>query len=423
MRGCTAAGLTMRAATGTFALLTRRRFGASVTGLAHEDKHVRDRTSEARASHQRLAKRIAGWSAAIATGVLLCSPAFGQTVRIDDQLARAVTLSGGDRGRITEFVDQYRAELLSDDRTDVATARAALTDVLTKNRSVVSVAFRQGLAGELSDEVEQLIDAGETWRKLVGLRLAADLATESNVRLVDRAIDDADTSVRFFAMFASETVFDTVSVSSPAVTERTLGRLLERVGTVLAETDDARLADAAVRSIGAAIGVPASRIEGLSARGVSVLASSSAKLALATDTNDATDESVLPLVRAGLILRDFVAVNADLPAESSRETVGYGGDLVAFVSKRVNQANADDSVPSGFDIQLVGIGASLVFFGEQKRAGTLRQAPCIGQVELVEPLEARDFAKFRVEAQRLIGESGVLVNCQGLGFDPLRFDR
>ncbi|MEM7754292.1 MAG: hypothetical protein AAF297_01500 [Planctomycetota bacterium] len=356
--------------------------------------------------------------AAVLAG-LSVSPAHGQLVAIDEELARAVTISGEGRGRIDAFVGRHRERLMSDDRTDVVTARAALSEPLADTR--VSVAFRQALASALETELQTLAGSDESWRRLVGLRLAADLATENTARLIDAAVDADEPEVRYFAMFAIETIFDTVAGSSAAVTDRTLNRLLEHAGTAVSETEDPRYADAAIRAIGAAATIPDGRIAGLAPRAIGVLADATSALTRRSPAIKADATSALPLIRGGLIVRNYVAANDELPREVALQTIGFGGDLVAFVFARTEQAGGvDDAEP--IDFQLAGIGASLVFFGEQARARATRDQPRVGQVDLVTPMRDGDLANFRSRVLSLVGDAGALRRAP-LSFPGERFDR
>jgi len=379
----------------------------------------RARPGAVRCAHRPAGRRWAAVAIAAVLALPTARPAFGQIVQIDEELARAVSINAAGRERIDEYVGRYTDDLLSDDRTAVVNARDALSTPLADER--VSVAFRQALGTALEDELAALVSADESWRRLVGLRLAADLATERTAASIERALGSDRNEVRFFAMFAAESLFDTVARSSAAVTDQTLTRLLERAAGELSETDDPRLADAAVRTVAAAVMMPRNRVEGLGYRAVGLLADSAATMARRTDSATADGVVVLPLVRAGLVLRDFIAVNSDVPRDASVAAIGYGGDLVAFVFERSEAAPDGDEIPA-IDLQLAGIGASLVFFGEQNRARADRDAPRVENVDLVTPLREDDRANFRARALGLVGESGALRR-PPFRFAEGRFDR
>ena len=405
--------------------LTGRRAAGSVAGGRTADgacPSPRFRRSE-RVCTVRHRTRSAGWIACV---VAACCAAFApstavaQLVQIDEDLARAVSIGPSQRTQIDAFIERHREGLLSSDRTDVVNARQSLSDPLADAR--VSVAFRQAYSEALTDEIDALSGAEEPWRRLVGLRLAADVATQRTAAIVRAAVDAPEAEVRLFSMFAIETVFDTITRSSAAITDQTLAGLVDTLGEVIRETDDPRLADAAVRALGTAIQVPESRVAGLNTRAVRTLASSTSNMARRVDAVEATDVSALPLVRAGLLIRDYVAVTS-VPRDAAMEAVGLGGDLIAFVFERVEARAAEGNREAeAMDIQLAGIGQALIFFGEQSRAAADRDRPRVEQVELVDPLRDADLANFRARALSLIGDDGALRR-PPLSFPDDRFVR
>lgn len=326
--------------------------------------------------------------------------------QLEDSTVRAVAVGSGQRSQIEAYVARHVAGLMSDNKTRVVTARDALSDPLTDAR--VSVAFRQAYAALLAESIAELAGSTETWRRLVGLRLAADIATQDTIRVIESAMASDPPEIRYFSLFATETVFDAVATSAPAVTDRTLLDLVRRLGETISTTDDARLADAAVRALQSAMNIPESRVAGVRTGAVTTLARTAADLARRTDAIAADDVAALPLVRAGLAVRDYVAVaGSEVPAPAATEAVGFGGDLIAFVFQRVER-DPSRAAENRVNVQLAGIGSSLAYFGDQRRAAATRSPAVFEVIDLVAPLRDGDLATFRARALRLIGEAGYL---------------
>jgi hypothetical protein len=331
---------------------------------------------------------------------------YAQVAQLDESTIRAVSVGGTQRSQIEAYVSRHLEGLMSDNRTRAVTAREALSEPLTDAR--VSVAFRQAYSGLLSQSISELTQSTDSWRRLVGLRLAADIATQDAIRVIEDAMASDEPEIRYFSLFATETVFDAVATSAPAVTDRALLELVQRLGETVSTTDDARLADAGVRALQSAMNIPESRVAGVRTGAVTTLARSAAELARRTDAVDADDVTALPLVRAGLAVRDYVAVaGSEVPASAATEAVGFGGDLIAFVFQRVER-NPSEAGENRINIQLAGIGSSLAYFGDQRRAAATRSPAVFEVIDLVAPLRSGDLGTFRARALRLIGEAGYL---------------
>ncbi len=329
-----------------------------------------------------------------------------QVSSLEDSTVRAVSMGATQRSQIEAYVARHAEGLMSENRSRVVAARDALSDPLTDAR--VSVAFRQAYSSLLSENIGQLAGSAETWRRLVGLRLAADIATQETIRVIEAAMASDEPEIRYFSQFATETVFDAVATSAPAVTDRALLDLVRRLGETISTTDDARLADAAVRALQSAMNIPESRVAGVRTGAVTTLARSAAELARRTEAIGADDVVALPLVRAGLAVRDYVAVaGSEVPASAATEAVGLGGDLIAFVFQRVER-DPSEAGKNRVNIQLAGIGSSLAYFGDQRRAAASRSPAVLEVIDLVAPLRNGDLATFRARALRLIGEAGYL---------------
>lgn len=329
-----------------------------------------------------------------------------QVSSLEDSTVRAVSMGATQRSQIEAYVARHAEGLTSENRSRVVAARDALSDPLTDAR--VSVAFRQAYSSLLSENIGQLAGSAETWRRLVGLRLAADIATQETIRVIEAAMASDEPEIRYFSQFATETVFDAVATSAPAVTDRALLDLVRRLGETISTTDDARLADAAVRALQSAMNIPESRVAGVRTGAVTTLARSAAELARRTEAIGADDVVALPLVRAGLAVRDYVAVaGSEVPASAATEAVGLGGDLIAFVFQRVER-DPSEAGKNRVNIQLAGIGSSLAYFGDQRRAAASRSPAVLEVIDLVAPLRNGDLATFRARALRLIGEAGYL---------------
>jgi hypothetical protein len=346
--------------------------------------------------------------------------ASAQVAQLQPNVIRAVTLGSSDRAQIARYVERYVTGLMSDDRTAVVDARDALSEPLTD--AEVSVAFRQAYSEALAEPIAELAGSDETWRRFVGLRLAGDVATENSVGVILDAMDADIPEVRFFSMFAAETLFDASAGSASAITDRSLLNLTERLGRVVATSDDARIVDSAVRALQAAIAVPEARVEGVGANAVSVLSRSASELALRLPALDADEVTVLPLLRAGLAIRDRIALaGSDVSRETAMEAIGLGGDLIAFVFQRAEAQDTED-LGGRINVQLANIGAALAFFGDQKRAQATNSPEVIELIDLATPLREGDVSTFRTRVLRLIGDSGLLRR-EPISMPGERFER
>jgi len=142
-------------------------------------------------------------SATIALGVVvsLCNAsALGQAqdgAQLPADLLRQPNLSPSQEDRVAAYVQAHAADLGSSDPIVAERARSALLDPLSEG---VSAGFRIAYSGELTPRLDQLVGPGIEGRVVRNaLRLAASLATDQSLRLIESSLQDRRPTVRYAA--------------------------------------------------------------------------------------------------------------------------------------------------------------------------------------------------------------------------------
>ncbi|MAY74056.1 MAG: hypothetical protein CMJ31_04890 [Phycisphaerae bacterium] len=272
----------------------------------------------------------------------------------------------------------------------------------------VSVRFRQLYGDALDPAIRELLDDRETtWRRLTGLRLAARLATEKSVRIIEDRLDDQRVEDRFFAAFGVELIFESARRSTPAISPARLQRLVDELAAGVEDERNHLLAGVRARALASAGRVPDSAVAGLGEYARVRLANAIAARVrdLPTDRGAAGDLELRTCLQAADSLRNALVDPGLTPTEEfSRAAAGLAGDMIDHVLDRMqaNIAGAGDS--ASMDAKLVGIAGQLAVFADEKLAQATRGQPRLPEVvrDLKAPFESGRLGEFRNAAATLL---------------------
>lgn len=334
--------------------------------------------------------------------------AWGQVNTLDPALVRSPTLTGEAAGRVDAYAAALLSDLGGDDADRAERAKDSLVGAL--GDPLVSVAFRQAMSERVVPLMAERFAASEASVevRLTALRLAGELATDRSVALIRGAMDDPAEEIRYFAVFACELVFNELRTAQPAVSDARAADLVDALAARLGQATDPRHADVAGRALAEAVSVPREAIAGLSDRALRALVIGFASRVRAApgDTpapmSDAEWRELLGVVRAAEVAQTEVAVpRSDLPAETSREIVGFGADIVAFVLDRVEGGEIDAADLPRL-VLLTRVAEAMIEYGAQRMndAGSPVEAPRVG--ELAALLEGGKVREFRTEGLSLV---------------------
>lgn len=235
-------------------------------------------------------------------------------------------VSGEDRDAIRRYVDTHKAGL-SGDADAISRARRALLTPLRGRE--VAPAFRVEYAALLVPTLRSLAADKQDQAAINATILAGELATKDAMGVLSLSLKDSRPAVRLVAAQGFARTFTAARTGQPAIVARdALGAIKELETAFLAESDP-NVADSIAGAFDAAIRAEPSRLPGVRAEAVKVLAGCAG--ARARDGKSAALASAL--ARAGESLLD--AVNEINPAMQLSpdllvEAGGLAGDLIAW---------------------------------------------------------------------------------------------
>ena len=358
----------------------------------------------------RFAKLLTGtWSrprgvamlAASALAVCLPAPAAtAQIQRIDEATARSVTLSGSQRDEVDRFVSTYAPLVFGDDPAESA---RGLEELLTPLRDPgVSVAFRQALAELLRQQIAEAIaddrvvisdaDGNETVNAAPysAMRLAGELATQNTVGLIEAELDADNDGRRFFAIYATESVFYAAANAAPAVTpgalynqrgDRSTG-LIAVLGDRLEAEPSARHAAAIVRSLTEASTIREEQFADAASAALARIGNGASARARASRGEEVTTEERLVWLTAGQSMFRAIAQSGGRGSdrEAGLASIRLAGHLVASVyedleAERLPPVDERGGESAVVPRQMLQLARNLLTFGDQAHASASGRAP------------------------------------------------
>lgn len=307
------------------------------------------------------------WALGLVLALVPAGGAAGQPVPqpLADGVVRGVVRAGDENDRaVMAFVERLAGDLRGGDAAAVARAAGALIEPLRSGQA--SVGFRQSMARALRPTIDALVGSAEAESRMVGLRLAGELAEQSTVEILEGAMGPGrEAADRLFAIVMVESVFRAVGKSAPAVTPARLIGLAERLGTDIAEDPDPLRVDARVRALLAASEVRGDSSAGLSERALVVLGVRGGAYASGLAV-DAGPEAMRPVIRVlDAVRRRLIGGGDPTPKDAVRAAMGMAADQMSRVERRVRQNEVVVDEPGTLDSIVFNLSASVTKLADQ----------------------------------------------------------
>ena len=298
---------------------------------------------------------------------LLLAPAGHALAQADlpANIVQSTSLSEPQKQAIADYASSGITLFQSENWTEARRGRDQL--LLPLADTAASVAFRLEYSRLLTDTLKAAAATGQPdIKRLNALRILGAIATAQSTGPIADHLADASPAIRFMAAQAAGAAFRALATSSPALPASDAVRLVNGIAKLAESESDVMVFDGAVIALVEATRVEQSGYGELRDAAFTRMSRAvGAKVrALPTDT---TDEALMSAVlRAGIAARDGLSIARTPASEAvSKELAGFGGDLIAYVLKRVK---AGHMPPPGSGTlraaleQTVSVGEANVFF-------------------------------------------------------------
>ncbi|MEQ8770381.1 MAG: hypothetical protein RIB60_07725 [Phycisphaerales bacterium] len=312
--------------------------------------------------------------------------ATAQVETLDPRVISSSSISGSDRSAIESFVTAHAAGLTSDTFNNVRRSRTALLAPLAESNATVS--FRNAYADAIWPTIESLLDADDATRRLTGMRLAGMLGTdEAAGRLVDLLMSD-DAGVRVFAAGRLGDTLSTVGPAAAAISPDAAAEIIDALGDAIANDDEPRVADAAVRALEQAMQIRPGLLNQARARAIRVLSESASERIAALGEGETAVEFSL---RVCGVVRAAVSTNDPVTTDAARAAIAAGADVLAGVVETYDarQPATDEQ------IGLVSAAEATIFFARRQHAQATNTPANFGATNFAQTLQAENLTERR----------------------------
>lgn len=346
-------------------------------------------------------------------------PAVGvaQVDALPATIIRAASIGPNEQSQIDAFVQRYAPALSSSDYEEVKRARDFLLAPLEQDG--FSVDFRQKYSQALWPTMKALMESGNPFEQLTGMRLAGQAATEQPTQALIKLLSSDDAGVRVFAAGRLGMVLKSSATSVSGISPETAASVARALGERVRADDELRVADASVRALGEATVMPPKAVNGLREVAIRELGDAiGARLRGKRAHLEPGNEELLVALRAlGLVGQAVADATASPGAETAKSAVGAGGDAVAYILARFDAdlIGEDKTV----EVRVLRAAETALVFGRQRYAEAKGTTQAIAPTKLAEQLQSERPRDFRIAATGLLGPSSDLV--REFGFKPDRF--
>lgn len=331
-----------------------------------------------------------GFLCAAALGVASLSPsALAQGV-LPDELVASPQLSGADEQRVESYAKSLAPGLVDGDSGAARDARDAAMDPL--ERDEVSVAFRIAYAEAMLPTLRRLIAGAEPARRLTGIRLAGELATDNSADLVVASLSSKNAAERYMAVASVGRIFQAAGEQPPAVARNRLDALIDELDRLIRAEPDPAIVDAGVRSLLDASAIPESVLPGVGGHADTVLY---AALSERVQNDNEGDEALIVAVTRALSSAQRRILGEGLPKPVVRDSAALAGDGIAMLIR--TDATGDSAV------EMAGGADALIVFATENLDPRAQANPA----DLGRALQDGRLAE---EAVAVIGPGGALTS-------------
>lgn len=239
---------------------------------------------------------------------------------------------------LTELLDDVVRRLESGDADEIKRGRDAVLSLLRER--TITVPRRQEISDRLAPALSRLVADERDLVAINALRIAGELATGSAAEMLEKCLGERRTAVRYAAVTASGRIFEVMRESPPAIAPERAGRLVRRLGEVVAGDAVPEVMDAAVRALMAAMRLERAEHRGLAKQALATLGEQVSRRV--RQMGKLADEApLLPaILRACQAQRDLLlAVQAGVAEdpETVRQVVTLCGHALTYVMRTVDQ--------------------------------------------------------------------------------------
>lgn len=349
-------------------------------------------------------------------------------VGLTQAVVETIQLSEEQRSEISRFVETYKADLSSDKPVQVAAARKRLMEPLGNMKA--SVSFRTEMSRGLMDVLPGLAQGQSRMNAINAVILAADLATEASVDVVEGALKSSSNDLRCQAAAGSARLFDIASEGTPALQPARLSRLIDALEAAAAAEKDPIVSKELFKALASATRVANTRFPEVRARGITAGARAAGTALRGYGDKPAGDmqlDGVLAVLGA---LRDAAATAQQqrIPDAALKESAALAAETLAYavrlVEAREQPLRNTEKLRIGLTLremmsQLAAPAEAIIVFSGR----SLLPPAQIAELQLAETLrkgEPLADAKFTADVRTLAGPGGALSK-DPFGFEPERF--
>ena len=343
---------------------------------------------------------------------LTALPTLGQIIDLSPVIPTKSVITAAEQGEIESFVAEHADQIATGETSAVIRSRNALTKPLESPN--VTRAFRRAYGDAALPIVNTLLASDDTVQLMAGLRIAGKLGTdEATQALLDR-LGDPDEGTRFFVITCLGETMASLTSNSSSLSSETADDAVRALGVVMAQSDSATFADAAVRALTVATLISQPQMAATRSLVIVTLAESAGDRlhGIRAADPDATEEMIAALRACGAV-RDAISLSQFEPtAQEGSAAVGLGADCVGYVFSRVRSGAMAASGSQEHEIALLNAGESAIYRG---RIALKEPAP--PQTNLFDQLKAGNEREFNFRASELVGPESSIVAKHGFARD------
>jgi len=363
------------------------------------------------------------------------APAMAQSsTSFPPQLVATPNPSQAQRDQIQSVADENMRMLESGDPAQMRQAREDLRVALRDPQA--SAAFRNAVSDHIGQRLAAMARGGDEKVAVTALQLSGHIATDSTIDLLEGMLADQRETMRYVAAFGFDSAFRTLRGGSPALTDRRVRTMVDRLAERIRREQQPVVLDMNVRAlisamrIGFEVNDPALRDHAM----LSLVGACGERV---QKLQPADRPALAPMLKAAQAVRNelqALRINPPLPRDTVREAGGFCGDLIAFVFRSVRAGALPIAPPGANDAQRAEVAAersvcttalalaqsTIPLAKDKLNAGGPDDPVPQDLDELIRRATRQGDEQFLQRALDIIGDGGILTS-DGFNFNANRF--
>jgi hypothetical protein len=281
--------------------------------------------------------------------------------------------------QLQEYIQDGLRHLVTGDPAEIKRGREMLLDPFKQGKKP-SVSFRTAYGQKLAPELEKLVkDEGSSIKDTIAvnaLRIAGEAATPESASVVEQALADKRTAVRFAAATGLGRTLESVNNRefSPAISANRLVDAVGKLGAAASNEQSPQVLDAAIRSLLAGTRIDREKHEAVREAAMAMLADKASGRLRALGGTPQDEPAAEALLRAVNGMRLAVAGPTSYTKDAYKKGAELAGHSIAYVQRNL-KAFAPEAAGGKAEIQkkMLNEAETLIQAASQKAGGPAYQ--------------------------------------------------